>query len=461
MYNPKLHFHFTGIGGSGMSGLAEILLNLGFRVSGSDLKITPTCERLQKLGAQVFSGHRADNVPETISLLVYSSAVTKDNPELLEVKRRGLPVIPRAEVLAELMRLKYGVAVAGSHGKTTTTSMTAAVMEHGGLDPTIIIGGQVKATGSGGKLGKGDFLVAETDESDRSFLLLKPTIAVVTNIDSEHLNAYSSQEDLDKSFEQFITSVPFYGLAILCADDPKVRQLASRYAGRKVTYGMSPDSQIQARNLEFKKFLTSFDVYRGGEFLLHVNLPMLGSHIALNSLAAVAVGLEFGLAPAVIEEALGAFSGVKRRLEIIAEVRGITIMNDYGHHPTEVAATLAAVKRGFGAELRRLHVVFQPHRFTRTRDCFADFVGAFKDCDNLILTDIYAASEEPIVGVHSQILCDAITHPSKCYVGQLEDTVSLLSAQAEAGDVVLCLGAGSVGALPERLVAEFSKKQAA
>ncbi|MBN8548101.1 MAG: UDP-N-acetylmuramate--L-alanine ligase [Deltaproteobacteria bacterium] len=461
MYNPKLHFHFTGIGGSGMSGIAEILLNLGFRVSGSDVKISPTCERLQKLGASILPGHSAENVPEGISLLVYSSAVARDNPELLEAKRRGLPVIPRAAVLAELMRLKYGVAVAGSHGKTTTTSMTAAVMEHGGLDPTIIIGGQVKATGSGGKLGKGDFLVAESDESDRSFLLLKPTIAVVTNIDSEHLNAYSSQEDLENSFEQFVASVPFYGLAILCLDDPKVRVLASRYSGRKVTYGVSADAQIQARNLHYKKFLTSFDVYRDGEYLLHVDLPMLGSHIALNSLAAVAVGLEFGLSPRVIEEALASFSGVKRRLEIVGEVRGITVMNDYGHHPTEVAATLAAVKSGFGADLNRLHVIFQPHRYTRTRDCFNDFIPAFKDCDNLLLTDIYAASEEPIVGIHSEALCAAIRHPSKQYVAQLEETLPILVAQASAGDVVLCLGAGSVGTLPERLIAEFSKKVAA
>lgn len=461
MYNPHLHFHFTGIGGSGMSGLAEILLNLGFKVSGSDVKITSTCERLQKLGAQICVGHRSENVPETISLLVYSSAVARDNPELLEARRRGLPVIPRAEVLAELMRLKYGVAVAGSHGKTTTTSMTAAVMEHGGLDPTIIIGGQVKATGSGGKLGNGDFLVAETDESDRSFLLLKPTIAVVTNIDAEHLNAYSSQADLENSFQQFLTSVPFYGLAILCADDAKVRELAVRYTGRKVTYGMSADAVIQARNLQFKKFITSFDVYRSGEYLLHVDLPMLGAHIALNSLAAVAVGLEFGLAPKVIEEALASFSGVKRRLEIIAEVRGITVMNDYGHHPTEVAATLAAVKNGFGSELRRLHVVFQPHRYSRTRDCFSEFLTAFKDCHNLLITDIYAASEEPIVGISAQTLCDAIQHPSRQYVAQLDDTIPLLEAQAQAGDVVLCLGAGSIGSLPERLVAEFSKKQAA
>jgi UDP-N-acetylmuramate--alanine ligase len=461
MYNPKLHFHFTGIGGSGMSGIAEILLNLGFRVSGSDLKSSSVCERLQKLGATVAVGHRAENVPDTTSLLVYSSAVTAANPELAEARRRGLPVIPRAAVLAELMRLKYGVAVAGSHGKTTTTSMTAAVLERGGLDPTVIIGGQVKSTGSGGKLGRGDFLVAESDESDRSFLLLKPTIAVVTNIDAEHLSAYSSPDDLENSFEQFVASVPFYGLAVLCTDDPKVCNLASRYAGRKVTYGFRDPAQLQAKNLVCKKFVTSFDVYRSGEFLLHVDLPMLGRHIALNSLAAIAVGLEFGISPDKIAEALSTFSGVKRRLEVIAEIRGITIMNDYGHHPTEVAATLAAVKQGFGEDLGRLRVVFQPHRYSRTRDCFEEFITAFKDADELLLTDIYSAGEEPIIGIDAQSLCAAIAHENKTHVGQIEAAIPRLVTEAKAGDVVLCLGAGSIGTLPERLVAEFSKKQAA
>lgn len=461
MYNPKLHFHFTGIGGSGMSGLAEILLNLSFRVSGSDIKNSSTCERLSRLGAQISIGHAAANLSETTSLLVYSSAVALDNPELLEARRRNLPVIRRAEVLAELMRLKYGVAVAGSHGKTTTTSMIAAVMEHGGLDPTVVIGGQVKAIESGGKLGRGDYLVAETDESDRSFLLLKPTIAVVTNIDAEHLNAYASATELEESFEQFVQMVPFYGLAVLCEDDPKVRAFSKRYSRRKVSYGLSSDATLQARNIVCKKFVTSYDVYRGSEKILHIDLPMLGVHIAVNSLAAVAVGLEFGLSPAVISEALCSFSGVKRRLEVVGEARGITVMNDYGHHPTEVMATLAAVKSGFGTDLGTLHVVFQPHRYTRTRDCMKEFVGAFTHCDNLLLTDIYAASEAPIIGIDSAVLCEAIDHPRKRCIGDLDDCIPVLMAEAQAGDVILCLGAGSIGSLPEKVLAELAKRQAA
>ncbi len=460
MYNPKLHFHFTGIGGSGMSGLAEILLNLGFRVSGSDLKISSTCERLKRLGAVIHQGHAPQHIPETTSLLVYSSAVAPSNPELGEARRRGLPVIRRAEVLAELMRLKYGVGVAGSHGKTTTTSMIGTVLEHGGLDPTIVIGGQVKAAESGGKLGKGEYLVAETDESDRSFLLLKPTIAVVTNIDAEHLNAYASYAELESSFEQFVSAVPFYGLAVLCFEDPKLRELSERYRGRKILYGFS-GGEIQARNLQCRRFVTSYDVYVHGEKLLHVDLPMLGSHIALNSLAAVAVGLEFGISPACIAEALSNFSGVRRRLEVIGEACGVTVMNDYGHHPTEVRATLSAIRAGLGQGMGRLHVVFQPHRYTRTRDCFSDFLSAFVDADHLVITDIYAASEEPIIGIDGQSFCAAIDHSAKQFCGAIENAVHPIVGEVKPGDVILCLGAGSVGNLPERFLAELGTKQAA
>lgn len=451
MYNPLLHFHFIGIGGSGMSGLAEILLTLEFKVSGSDQKLNAACQRLQALGAQVFEGHATANLPPEASLVVYSSAVPKDNPEIVEATRRGLPIIRRAEVLAELMRLKYGVGVAGSHGKTTTTSMMATVLEQGGLDPTVVIGGQVKSMSSGGKLGRSQFLVAETDESDRSFLLLRPTIAVVTNIDAEHMNAYSSLKDLEDSFEQFVSSVPFYGLAVLCIDDPRVRALSQRYKKRQMTYGFSVDAKLRAENLEFSRACTSFDVVLTGETLTRVQLPMPGRHLAQNALAAVAVGLEFGLKPAVIAEALAAFAGVKRRLEVISEVRGVTIMSDYGHHPSEIRATLQAVRAGWGPELRKLHVLFQPHRYSRTRDCFAEFLDAFADCDNLVVADIYAASEEPIEGISAAKLCEAISRPACRHVAELEDIPVGLARELKVGDVVLCLGAGSIGAFAERL----------
>jgi len=436
-----------------MSGLAEILLTLHFKVAGSDQKLNAACQRLKGLGAQIFEGHATGNLPAQASLVVYSSAVPTENPEIKEAQQRGLPIIRRAEVLAELMRLKYGVGVAGSHGKTTTTSMTATVLEHGGLDPTAIIGGQVKSMSSGGKLGRSQFLVAETDESDRSFLLLRPTIAVVTNIDAEHMNAYASLKDLEESFEQFVSSVPFYGLAVLCIDDPRVRALSQRYQRRQITYGFSADAKLRAENLEFSRARTSFDIVFHGETLARVHLPVPGKHLAQNALAAVAVGLEFGLKPAVIAEALASFSGVKRRLEVIAEIDGVTIISDYGHHPSEIRATLQAVRTGWGSELRKFRVIFQPHRYSRTRDCFAEFLDAFSDCDDLLMTDIYAASEEPIEGITAARLCEAISRPVCRHVAELDAIPEILAHEIQPGDVVLCLGAGSIGAFAERLPA--------
>ncbi len=458
MYNPHLHFHFTGIGGVGMSGIAEVLINLGFAVSGSDLKWSPACERLRSFGAQVALGHAGENIPPSASLLVYSSAVGQKNPELVEARHRGIPVISRAEVLAELMRLKYGVAVAGSHGKTTTTSMAADVMEAGGLDPTVIIGGIVKALGSGSKLGKGDFLVAESDESDRSFMLLKPAIAVITNIDEEHLTAYSSLADLEESFEKFVSAVPFYGLAVFCIDDRRVRDIALRYERRKVTYGFSPDAQIRADALTFSDGAASFDVYHGEKKLFRLDFPMPGRHFAQNALAAIAVGLEFEIPPETIQRALAAFSGVGRRLEMLPKVKGITIVNDFGHHPTEIRATLAALRAGWEKSMKRLHVVFQPHRFTRTRDCFARFIEAFTDADNLIVTEIYPAGEEPIEGIDGRKLEAAIQHPHKKYAPDLDSAISLLTPEVADGDFVLCLGAGSIGTLPGKLYTALSEE---
>ena len=357
------------------------------------------------------------------------------------------------------MRLKYGVAVAGSHGKTTTTSLIAAILEAGGFDPTVIIGGQVQALGSGGKLGKGDFLVAETDESDRSFLLLKPTIAIVTNIDAEHLSAYNSLRDLEESFEVFLSAVPFYGLAILCIDDHRVKDLSETYRGRKVTYGLSPEAQIRAVNITQKRALSCFDVLKDGQTLCRVELPMPGVHLVLNCLAALSVGLELNVAPQVMQRALQSFSGVRRRLEIAGDPCGVTVINDYGHHPTEIKATINAIRHGWSSG--RLHVVFQPHRYTRTRDCFVDFLGAFAECDNLILTEIYPASEEPIEGICGEKLFEALTHPSeRRFIKSLDAVPAALLPRVEPGDVVLCLGAGSIGSLADALVHEISKRGA-
>lgn len=439
-----------------MSGLAEILLNLGFKVSGSDLNLNHACKRLQTLGAKIAQGHSAANLSADSSLLVYSSAVTPENPELIEATKRGIPLVRRAEVLAELMRLKFGVAVAGSHGKTTTTSMIAAVLEAAKLDPTVIIGGQVRSIGSGGKLGKGDFLVAESDESDRSFLLLKPSIAVVTNIDAEHLSAYASIQDLENSFEQFVRGVPFYGLALMCIDDARVRDLAQRYSGRKMTFGLSPDAQLRAVNITQKRNVSSFEVLHDGQTLFNLDLPMPGKHLVSNSLAAVGIGLELGIALETIREALNSFAGVGRRAEVVGEQKGITIISDYAHHPTEVRATLEAVCSGWREKGNRVHVVFQPHRYTRTRECFVEFLSAFSQADTLLLTDIYAASEAPIEGISAATLLEAIAHPNKFLTPQLADVIAHLETCLRSGDVVLFMGAGSIGSYPEMLLERLS-----
>lgn len=442
-----------------MSGLAEILLNLGFKVSGSDLNLNHACKRLAQLGAQIAAGHSAQNLPEGTSLLVYSSAVHPQNAEILEARSRGLPVVRRAEILAELMRLKYGIAVAGSHGKTSTTSMIAAVLEAGKIDPTVIIGGQVRSLGSGSKLGRGEFLVAETDESDRSFLLLKPTIAVVTNIDAEHLSAYSSLAELEQAFEAFVAEVPFYGLAVLCIDDQRVRDLAERYRGRKMTFGVSPDAQFRACNLKASPAGTSYDLVSNTENLGRIELPMLGSHMAVNSLAACALGFELNIPFETIQNALGSFSGIKRRLEILGEAQGVCVINDYAHHPAEVRASISAVRDAWGSELGRLFVLFQPHRFSRTRDCFAEFVSCFNGADCLLLSEIYPASEAPIEGISGQALFEASTHDNKYFIADVEAMSDFILPKLQPKDVVLCLGAGPIGAIAENLFAGLKEER--
>jgi UDP-N-acetylmuramate--alanine ligase len=452
MYNPGLHFHFIGIGGSGMSGLAEILLTSGFKVSGSDVKASDVSQRLEQLGAQVSIGHAASNIPASASLVVYSSAVNGMNPEIKEAKRRKLPIVRRAEVLAELMRLKYGVGVAGSHGKTTTTSMCSAILVAANLDPTVVIGGQVKSLGTGGRLGKGDFLVAETDESDRSFLLLKPTVAIITNIDDEHMNAYRSRRDLEESFNRFVQSVPFYGLAILCIDDPVVRQIAADLKRRVVTYGFSPDADLQAVRIEATPSGMYFDLVRKGDELGRFSLPMWGRHLVQNCLAAIGVGLEFGVHVDVIRSALASFGGVKRRLEVIGEASGVTVMSDYGHHPTEIRATLRAIRECRGDTQGAIYTLFQPHRYSRTQQSWNEFLPVFGDTDHLVLTDIYAASEKPLNGITGEAFFRAVVHSSKEYVASLDDAVGVIVPRLRAGDLVLCLGAGSVGSIPEKFL---------
>lgn len=453
MYNPRLHFHFIGIGGSGMSGLAEILLASGFQVSGSDIKKSEICQRLEQLGASIQIGHSASNVPPTASLVVYSSAVGMTNPEIREAKRRKLPVVRRAEVLAELMRLKFGVGVAGSHGKTTTTSMTATILDAGSLDPTVVIGGQVKTLGTGGRLGQGEYLVAETDESDRSFLLLKPTVAIVTNIDDEHMNAYRSRRDLEESFRRFVDAVPFYGLAILCIDDPVVRQIARQTTRRVLTYGFAKDADLTAVDVVPQRTGMEFSVVYRGAHLGRFVLPMFGRHLVQNCLGAIAVGLEFGISVDVIKSALASFQGVKRRLEVVGVINEITVMNDYGHHPTEIRATLRAIRECFGSSVKRMLVVFQPHRYTRTQLCWEELKQSFSEADHLIMTDVYAASEEPIVGVSGDALLRETVHAHKEFCANLEDIPALLKGIAQPGDVVLCLGAGPIGALPGEVLA--------
>ena len=444
--------HFVGIGGSGMSGIAEVLLNLGYTVSGSDLHPSPVTERLESLGARVAGGHAAENVAGA-HVVVTSTAVRKENPEVAEARRHGVPVIPRAEMLAELMRLKYGVAVAGSHGKTTTTSMVALVLDRGGLDPTVVVGGRLGVLGSGARLGQGEFLVAEADESDRSFLKLTPTVAVVTNIDREHLDTYRDLADVQEAFLGFVNKVPFYGGAVLCLDDPPVQDILPRVERRVVTYGLSHQASVSARDLELlpsgSRYTATFD----GRALGRVTLAVPGAFNVANSLAAVAVGLDLDVPFGAVCAGLEAFTGVDRRFQSRGEAAGVLVIDDYGHHPTEIRVTLEAFRRRAGE--RRTVVLFQPHRYTRTQALWDDFAKAFHQADVLLLTDIYPASEEPIPGVTAEALARAIAglgHRHVAWAGDLEAATERLVAEAREGDVVLTLGAGSVWTAGERLL---------
>ncbi len=438
------HIHFVGIGGSGMSGIAEVLLNLGYTVTGSDQKLSPVTERLAFLGAQVAAGHAAANV-EGAHVVVTSTAVRADNPEVVEARRRGVPVIPRAEMLAELMRLKYGVAVAGSHGKTTTTSMVALILDKGGLDPTVVVGGRLGVLGSGARLGKGDFMVAEADESDRSFLKLTPTVAVVTNIDREHLDTYKDLADVQEAFLGFVNKVPFYGAAVLCLDDGPVQDILPRVERRIVTYGLSHQAQVSARDVRLGPMGSVYTATAKDEVLGEIALAVPGAHNVANSLAAVAVGLDLDVSFEDVQRALAAFTGVDRRFQVRGEAAGILVVDDYGHHPTEIRATLETLRARAGS--RRTVVLFQPHRYTRTQFLWDEFCRCFHQADVLILTDIYPASEEPIAGITAQALAEEMArrgHRGVVYGGDLRTAAVHLAEETKEGDVVLTLGAGSV-----------------
>jgi UDP-N-acetylmuramate--alanine ligase len=452
MLHKRHRLHFVGIGGMGMSGIAEVLLNLGYAVTGSDLHESEVTERLRKLGAQIFVGHQEDNLAANPSVVVISTAVKYSNPEVLEARRRHIPVIPRAEMLAELMRMKYGVAVAGSHGKTTTTSMVAAVLSAGGLDPTIVIGGRVRMLGTNAKMGQGEFLVAEADESDGSFLLLSPTIAVVTNIDREHMDFHQTMEKLSESFLDFINKIPFYGLAVLCVDNGNVKALLPKVRKRFATYGLSSDADFSAQDLQMKPAGVDFTALHHGKPLGHMRLHLPGRHSATNALAAVAVGYELEIPFSRMADALDGFTGIHRRFEIKGEPRGIMIIDDYGHHPAEIQATIEAIRDSWK---RPLIVIFQPHRFSRTRDLFDDFLIAFEGADRLILTEIYAAGENPIEGVTSEALYQAIKRKGHMDVEFTPDDgqiVKQLAGKLNPGDIVLTLGAGDIYKVGEALV---------
>ena len=452
MFRRYQHVHFVGIGGSGMSGIAEVLLNLGYTVSGSDQKRSAVTDRLVSLGARVALGHAAENVGDA-HVVVTSTAVRRDNPEVHEARRRNVPVIPRAEMLAELMRLKYGVAIAGSHGKTTTTSMVALVLDRGGLDPTVVVGGRLGVLGSGARLGRGDFMVAEADESDRSFLKLTPTVAVVTNIDREHLDTYRDLADIQEAFLGFVNKVPFYGVAVLCLDDAPVQDILPRVERRVLSYGVSPQARVSARDLDIGPMGSTYTATLDGEPLGPVSLAVPGAHNVANSLAAVAVGLDLGVPYEAISAGLESFTGVDRRFQVRGETGGILVVDDYGHHPTEVKATLEALRRRAGQ--RRTVVLFQPHRYTRTQALWDDFCKAFHQADVLLLTDIYPASEEPIPGITAEALAQAIAergHRQVAWAGDLKAAAERLAAEAREGDVVLTLGAGSVWTAGDELL---------
>ncbi len=455
MFKKIKHIHFVGIGGIGMSGIAEVLLNLGYKVSGSDMKESDTTERLRKLGGEISVGHRAENITAP-HVVVISSAVKNDNLEVIAAREKQIPVIPRAEMLAELMRLKYGVAIAGAHGKTTTTSMVATVLAAGGIDPTVVIGGKLNSLGTNAKLGQGEFLVAEADESDGSFLKLSPTIAVVTTIDAEHLDYYKDIDEIKAAFLTFINKVPFYGVSILCLDQPHIQALIPQVQKRYQTYGMSTQADYQAKEISLKPLGSRFKVVHHDQDLGWFELSVPGVHNINNSLAAIGAARELDIDVEIIRKALKDFSGVQRRFTIKGEVNGIIVVDDYGHHPTEVKATLAAAAAGLE---RRVVVVFQPHRYTRTQHLIEEFFTAFNQADKLIVMDIYAAGEKPIPGVSGQTLYEGIKkhgHKDVTFLPDKDAVADHMAGVLRKGDLMITLGAGDVWKIGEQVLEKLN-----
>ena len=459
MKHKVKHIHFVGIGGAGMSGIAEVLVNLGFTVSGSDLGVNAATRRLAAMGARVVSGHAAEHIAGA-DAIVTSTAVRGDNPEVIAARAAHVPVVPRAQMLAELMRLKQGIAIAGTHGKTTTTSLVASILAEGGMDPTFVIGGRLNAAGANARLGKGEFLVAEADESDASFLLINPVISVVTNIDADHMETYGHDfTRLKQAFVDFLQHLPFYGVAVLCEDDPHVRSIMPLVSKQIVRYGLSPSAAVRAENVRAEAGRMRFDVVRENgsisRFPAVLNLP--GVHNVQNALAAIAVATEVGVPDEAIAKALDEFHGVGRRFQRYGEIPlpgggSFTLIDDYGHHPAEMAATLEAARGAFPG--RRLVLAFQPHRFTRTRDCFEDLVHVLAAADLLLLTEVYSAGEAPIVAADSRALARAIRVAGKVepiFVEDIAEMPAVVMGNAQDGDVVITMGAGSIGSLPGRL----------
>jgi UDP-N-acetylmuramate--alanine ligase len=446
MFSSIKKLHFVGIGGIGMSGIAEILLDQGFKISGSDRALSEVTERLEKLGAEIFEGHRPEHVKPDVDALVYSSAVTLDNPEVIEAQRRKIPIIRRAEMLAEVMRLKYGIGIAGTHGKTTTTSMVGLVLMEGGLDPTVIVGGRLSGLGgTNARLGKGDFIVVEADEFDRSFLSITPTIAVLTTLEVDHLDCYRDLEDIKSAFVQFANKVPFYGFIVLCLDEPALQDIVPQLNKKKmITYGLNPQADLQAVDVSYKQNTSSFTVLRDEKELGSVMIQVPGKHNVQNALAAIAVGLELGVPFDKVKRGIEKFNGVYRRWEKKGEVGGIAVYDDYAHHPTECRATLAGAKAGWR---RRLVCVFQPHLYSRTRDFYDDFGKAFLLADVLVVTDVYPAREEPIQGVSGELIANAAEqfgHKDVHYVPDKKQIPSYIMNIVRKGDIVITMGAGDI-----------------
>ena len=452
MYFKKYHIHFVGVGGIGMSGIAELLINLGYKVSGSDIKTSDITERLRQLSGVIYSGHLAEQI-QGADVVVVSSAIDPQNPEIIAAHQSSVPVISRAEMLAELMRLKYSVAVAGAHGKTSTTSIVAAVLGKGGLDPTVVIGGKLKSIDANALLGQGDFIVAEADESDGSFLKISPTIAVVTNIDREHLDYYHDLDTIKSVFLDFIHRIPFYGISVLCLDNDPIQDLIPKIKKRFTTYGMTPQADVQARNVMVEGLKSRFNLNHQGKQLGEILLNLPGVHNVYNAMASVAVGMELNIPFPIIKAALETLEGVRRRMEVKGTVNGVTIVDDYGHHPTEIKTTLQAVKESWPD--CRIVVVFQPHRYTRTQALFVEFTRGFYQSDLLFVLPIYSAGEAEINGIDSRHLCEEIKvhgHKEVFYEERIESAVSTLTNTLRPGDLLLTLGAGDVWKVGEKFL---------